>query len=76
MIIDLDPVITRFISPPKELNYINCNYFVAGILESVLNALDFKAMVTAHIQSIENYPNRTVFLIKFESSVMTRESHL
>lgn len=76
MIIDLDPIVTRFVLPPKESNQINCNFFVAGILESVLNAMDFSAKVSAHLQSTAEYPHKTVFLIKFDESITIREKDI
>lgn len=38
MIVDNDPLISRFISTPKELNALNCAAFYCGAIESVLEA--------------------------------------
>ena len=36
MIFDNDPLICKFISPPKELQSLNCAVFYSGMIESVL----------------------------------------
>lgn len=36
MIFDNDPLICKYISPPKELASLNCAVFYSGIIESVL----------------------------------------
>lgn len=41
MISDNDPVLSRYISVPKELSQLNCNAFVAGIVEAVLDGCQF-----------------------------------
>jgi len=41
MISDNEPVLTRYISVPKELSQLNCNAFVAGIVEAVLDGCQF-----------------------------------
>ena len=38
MIIDNDPLISRFISTPKELSSLNCAAFYCGVIEAVLDA--------------------------------------
>ncbi len=37
MIIDNDPLISRFISTPKELSALNCAAFYCGIIEGILD---------------------------------------
>lgn len=73
MIIDVNPVISQFISVPKEKSQLNCAALAAGIIEAVLDGSLFHAEVTAHTVETAEYPNRTVFLIKFDQSVMDRE---
>ncbi|RUS24249.1 NO signaling/Golgi transport ligand-binding domain-containing protein [Jimgerdemannia flammicorona] len=41
MISDNDPLVSRYISVPKELSQLNCNAFVAGIVEAVLDGCQF-----------------------------------
>jgi hypothetical protein len=41
MISDNEPILTRYISVPKELSQLNCNAFVAGIVEAVLDGCQF-----------------------------------
>ncbi|ODQ67864.1 hypothetical protein NADFUDRAFT_81000 [Nadsonia fulvescens var. elongata DSM 6958] len=73
MIIDNDPLINRFISIPKDMSQLSCAAFCAGIIEAVLDGALFQATVTAHTVAMDNYPTRTVYLIKLDSSVLQRE---
>lgn len=41
MIIDSDPLISKFISIPKDFGQLNCNAFVAGIIEAILDGYQF-----------------------------------
>ena len=41
MISDNEPILSRYISVPKELSQLNCNAFVAGIVEAVLDGCQF-----------------------------------
>ncbi|KAI5957332.1 TRS31 [Candida jiufengensis] len=74
MIIDNVPLLNRFISIPKDYGDLNCSAFVAGIIEGALDSAGFNANVTAHNAFTDVNPLRTVFLIKFDESVMIRES--
>lgn len=74
MIIDNCPLVSQFISVPKEKSQLSCAAFTAGIIEAVLDGLVFTAKVTAHTVPQDNYPIRTVFLIKFEPDVVERET--
>lgn len=74
MLIDHDPVVNSFISVPREMSQLNCAAFVAGIIEAVLDGSLFPSRVTAHSVPNESFPGKTVFLIKFEESVLERES--
>ncbi|CAI2173551.1 5884_t:CDS:2 [Funneliformis geosporum] len=41
MISDNDPLISKYISVPKELSELNCNSFLAGIVEAILDGSQF-----------------------------------
>ena len=41
MISDNDPPLSRYISVPRELSQLNCNAFVAGIVEAALDGCQF-----------------------------------
>ncbi|KAJ3343156.1 TRAPP subunit trs31 [Gonapodya sp. JEL0774] len=73
MISDNDPVVTRYISVPREYSSLNCGAFMAGIVEAVLDGSQFPARVSAHSNPMEGYPGRTTLVIKFDRSVMERE---
>ncbi|KAK6461308.1 transport protein particle complex subunit [Scheffersomyces coipomensis] len=74
MIIDNSPLMSKFISIPKEYGELNCSAFIAGIIEGALDSSGFFANVTAHSMAIPGFPLRTVFLIKFDESLSIRES--
>ncbi|KAI8884750.1 TRAPP I complex [Backusella circina FSU 941] len=76
MISDNEPILTRYISVPKELSQLNCNAFVAGIVEAVLDGCQFPARVTAHSVPIDGFPQRTTILIKLDKDVLEREELL
>ncbi|CAO0798615.1 unnamed protein product [Mucor circinelloides] len=76
MISDNEPVLTRYISVPKELSQLNCNAFVAGIVEAVLDGCQFPARVTAHTVPQDGFPQRTTILIKLDKEVLEREELL
>ncbi|ODQ81402.1 hypothetical protein BABINDRAFT_160739 [Babjeviella inositovora NRRL Y-12698] len=73
MIIDNEPPLTKYAKPPKEFDQLNCNAFVAGILEGLLDAAYFSCSVSAHTVPVDGFPMRTVYLIKFSRSVLERE---
>jgi hypothetical protein len=74
MITDNIPLISQFISVPKEFGQLNVGAFTAGIIEGILDAAYFQASVTAHTVEQDGYSLRTVFLIKFDHAVMERET--
>ncbi|KAF8323010.1 TRAPP complex subunit trs31 [Clavulina sp. PMI_390] len=76
MIIDNDPIITKYISIPKEMSQLNCSAITAGIVEAVLDGLGFPARVTAHSVPTDAFPQRTTILIKLDRSVIEREDAL
>lgn len=41
MIFDNDPMISKFISPPKELMALNCAIFYGGMIEAILTSNGF-----------------------------------
>lgn len=73
MIIDNTPLISRYISIPKDYGNLNCSAFVAGIIEGALDLSSFHATVVAHSSPIDGYPQRTIYLIKFDPLLFTRE---
>lgn len=73
MITDNNPLVSQFISVPKEYGQLNLGAFVAGIVEGILDSAYFKAEVTAHGVETDEFPLRTVFLIKFDEGVVERE---
>lgn len=74
MIIDNIPLVSKFISIPKDYGNLNCSAFIAGIVEGALDSLSFHAGVTAHSAPLDGFPLRTVFLIKFDDLLSLRES--
>jgi len=76
MIIDNEPLVNTYISVPKEMSQLNCAAYVAGIIEGVCDGCGFEAKVSAHNQGNDLWPGKTVFLIRFEESVMEREKVL
>ncbi|KAI9638391.1 NO signaling/Golgi transport ligand-binding domain-containing protein [Dioszegia hungarica] len=70
------PPLTQHISIPKDMSQLSCEAFTAGIVEGVLDGLDVPARVTAHTVGTDQYPQRTVILIKLDQKVMDREEVL
>jgi hypothetical protein len=83
------PPLTQHISVPKDMSQLSCEAFTAGIVEGVLDGLDVvsyiscqgcrliriqPARVTAHTVGTDQYPQRTVILIKLDQKVMDREA--
>ncbi|XP_064477294.1 trafficking protein particle complex subunit 5-like [Ornithodoros turicata] len=69
-LIEKEPLVSKFISVPKDRGNLNCASFVAGIIEAVLLGCNFPAKVTAH------WYKGTTFMIKFEDSVIARDKSL
>jgi len=69
-IIEKDPIISTFISVPKDKGSLNTMSFAAGIVEAVLNFTNFPAKVTAH------WHKGTTLMIKFDESVIKRDKEL
>ncbi|XP_078485132.1 trafficking protein particle complex subunit 5-like [Ciona intestinalis] len=66
-IIEKEPVISTYISVPKDKGSLNCAAFAAGIVEAVLNFSNFPCKVTAH------WHKGTTLMIKFDESVIARD---
>jgi hypothetical protein len=88
MITDNDPLISQYISVPKEIKDFNPGALVAGIMEGVCDGAGFAttgvkgAGVSAHwvhsgAEGEEGmWPCKTVFLIRFAPEVLEREEIL
>ena len=76
MIIDNTPLTNQYISVPKEMNQLSCAAYIAGIIEGVCDGAGFECGVSSHNQGTEVWPNRTVFLIRFDERVLEREKEL
>lgn len=76
MIIDNTPLTNQYISVPKEMNQLSVAAYIAGIIEGVCDGAGFQCKASAHNTATDVWPNRTVFLIKFEDSVLEREREL
>ena len=76
MIIDNTPLTNQYISVPKEMNQLSVAAYIAGIIEGVCDAAGFSCKASAHNTGTDVWPNRTVFLIKFDESVLEREKEL
>ena len=69
MICDNSPFVTRYISHPQDIKKVfNCNSFVAGIVQGILNSAGFKCKVTAHPDPDAEETDGVIFLVKFEES--------
>ncbi|EXX61098.1 NO signaling/Golgi transport ligand-binding domain-containing protein [Rhizophagus diaphanus] len=76
MISDNDPLISKYISVPKELSELNCNSFLAGIVEAILDGAQFPSRVTAHTLPIDGFPLRTTIFIQLDKEILQREDQL
>ncbi|KAF9919881.1 TRAPP subunit trs31 [Linnemannia zychae] len=76
MISDNDPMVSKFISIPKDVSQLNCGAFMAGIVEAIMDGCQFPSRVTAHTVPIEGSPLRTTILIKLDPEVLEREEQL
>lgn len=65
MITENEPILTKYVSIPKELHGLNVSALVAGILESFIVNAGFGCSVSALSAPTSKYPNKTVYLIKF-----------
>ncbi|SCV05615.1 LANO_0H11386g1_1 [Lachancea nothofagi CBS 11611] len=70
MIIDNSPLLTRFISSTN----VQCDFFVCGIIEGILDSASFPCNVTAHSVPEQNFDQKVVFVVRFEPQVLEREA--
>ncbi|SCW02742.1 LAFE_0F13278g1_1 [Lachancea fermentati] len=70
MIIDNLPLLTQFIGN----NNVQCDSFVCGIIEGILDSACFPCSVTAHCMPEDKFDRRVVYLIKFDKDVLEREA--
>ena len=75
-VVDNDPLVNMFISVPKEMSQLNCGAYVAGIIEGVCDGGGLTAKVSAHNGGNEMWPQRTVWVVRFEEGVVERETIL
>lgn len=73
MISDNFPILSQFVSIPKDYGNLNCSAFIAGIIEGALDISGFHATVVAHSSPIAGFPQRTTYLIKFDALLFIRE---
>ncbi|GAA5897384.1 TRAPP subunit TRS31 [Sporobolomyces salmoneus] len=76
MIGDDEMLLTKNVMVPKEMKELSCAALVAGIVEGVMDGSGFPARVTAHSVPTQQFPRRTVLLIKLDPSVLERERAL
>lgn len=67
MIIDHNPKASTFMSVPRDLPGLSCEALTAGIVQGVFTSAGFPAKVTAHAMETPEHPNRTVYVVNFES---------
>ncbi|SCU94241.1 LADA_0G07404g1_1 [Lachancea dasiensis] len=70
MIVDHAPLLTRFISSTN----VQCDFFVCGVVEGVLDSACFPCAVTVHSVPDDKFPEKAVFVVRFESAVLEREA--
>ncbi|KAF2838193.1 TRAPP I complex [Patellaria atrata CBS 101060] len=83
MISDNEPLVSQYISVPREMGNFNAGAFVAGVIEGVCVGAGFEVEgVTAHGVAEQGggeggmWPGKTVFLIRFCAGVLEREEGL
>lgn len=70
MIFEQSPLVTKFISLPRELKGVKCTYFNAGIIRGILTCAEFPADVTIGLTE----SGATVYIINFYDEVLKREA--
>lgn len=45
MISDNDPIVSKFISVPKDVSQLNCGAFMAGIVEAIMDGCQFVSLL-------------------------------
>jgi len=60
MIVDYDPITSKFISIPSDMTQLSADAYISGIIAGVLDGAGFTARVTAHnvqVEEGEEVPN-------------------
>ncbi|SCV02756.1 LAMI_0H02718g1_1 [Lachancea mirantina] len=70
MVVDNLPLLTQFIGHGN----VQCDAFVCGIVEGILDGASFPCKVTAHAMPEDQHDRRVVYLIKFDHEVLQREA--
>lgn len=65
MVVDNAPLVTRFVSVPRDMSSLNCAALVAGVMQGAFSSAGFGCTVTAHNHETDDVPDRTVFVVKF-----------
>jgi trafficking protein particle complex subunit 5 len=73
MIHELEPLTNKFISVPPDLGQLDCAAYIAGMIRGMLTSGGFPAQVSAHTVEIAGQRGKTVFLVKFDETVIKRE---
>lgn len=77
MISDVNLVLNKYISVPRDMGSFNPGAFMSGIVKGILDAAEFPARVSAHFVDVPGLAKpQTTILMKFESYVMQREAKL
>lgn len=72
MIIDNRPLVTEFVSVPRDMPQLNCAALAGGVVEAVFTAAGFPCTCTAHSMGTDEFPDRTVYAVKFADEVARR----
>ncbi|CEP63726.1 TRAPP subunit TRS31 LALA0_S09e01112g [Lachancea lanzarotensis] len=70
MLVDSAPMLSQFISSTN----VQCDFFVCGIIEGILDSASFPCNVTIHSVPEPNFQQRAVFVVRFEQQVLEREA--
>ncbi|XP_055460333.1 trafficking protein particle complex subunit 5 [Psammomys obesus] len=69
-LIEREPLLNAYVSPPRDHASLNPASFAAGVVEAVLGRAGFPARVSAH------WHKGTTLMIKFDQAVLARERAL
>ncbi|SCU88584.1 LAFA_0E13520g1_1 [Lachancea sp. 'fantastica'] len=70
MLVDSAPMLSQFISSTN----VQCDFFVCGIIEGILDSASFPCNVTVHSVPEPNSEQKVVFVVRFEQQVLEREA--
>ncbi|KAJ1356596.1 hypothetical protein KIN20_014328 [Parelaphostrongylus tenuis] len=78
LLIEKEPVVSTFISVPKDKGMLNCAAFVAGIIQAMLEtAVCCSRQVISHVKSqLIGGILETAYVIRFDEVVISREAAL